>query len=150
MNTIHLSILGSAPFSNVLSELEFNDILNQNNNIKEANILLINISKPKEFNKNIIFNEIIQLKDKNYILYLHSIILFDGMDNAGHYTCLINCNESWYLYDDSKKGKKLEKIGNFNDISTNQLYISKIYGLVYVKIDNLNGGKSSIKLLKKY
>ena len=31
MNNIHLSILGSAPFSNVLNELEFNNILNPNN-----------------------------------------------------------------------------------------------------------------------
>ena len=31
MNNIHLSILGSAPFSNILNELEFNNVLNQNN-----------------------------------------------------------------------------------------------------------------------
>ena len=30
MNIIHLSILGSAPFSNILNELEFNNILNPN------------------------------------------------------------------------------------------------------------------------
>jgi glycosyltransferase involved in cell wall biosynthesis len=31
MNIIHLSILGSASFSNILSELEFNNVLNLNN-----------------------------------------------------------------------------------------------------------------------
>ena len=30
MNNIHLSVLGSAPFSNILNELEFNTILNSN------------------------------------------------------------------------------------------------------------------------
>ena len=40
MNTIHLSILGSTPFSNLLNELEFNDILNSSirssHNVKET------------------------------------------------------------------------------------------------------------------
>ena len=31
MNNIHLSILGSAPFSSILNELEFNNILNSKN-----------------------------------------------------------------------------------------------------------------------
>ena len=31
MNNIHLSIFGSAPFLNILNELEFNNVLNQNN-----------------------------------------------------------------------------------------------------------------------
>ena len=30
MNNIHLSILGSASFTNILNELEFNNILNPN------------------------------------------------------------------------------------------------------------------------
>ena len=31
MNNIHLNILGSATFSNILNEIEFNNILSQNN-----------------------------------------------------------------------------------------------------------------------
>jgi hypothetical protein len=118
--------------------------------LNEAEILYLRIAKNPNDNKSVIIDEYIQLGNDNCILQLKSIILFNGMDNAGHYTCLINCNETWYLYDDSKKGKKLEKIGNFNKIINEQKFNTKIYGLVYVKIDNLNGGKSSIKLLKKY
>jgi len=33
MNNIHLSILGSTPFVNILNELEFNNILNSNNQV---------------------------------------------------------------------------------------------------------------------
>ena len=68
MNTIHLSILGSAPFSNVLSELEFNDILNQNNtsNHNDKKILV-----------KILFAENLKIKEvKNYLLKDEPIILF--------------------------------------------------------------------------
>ena len=43
MNNIHLSILGSTSFSNVLNELEYNNILNQNkiSNHSDKKILTI-------------------------------------------------------------------------------------------------------------
>ena len=68
MNTIHLSILGSAPFSKVLNELEFNDILNQNNtsNHSDRKILV-----------KILFVENLKIKEvKNYLLKDEPIILF--------------------------------------------------------------------------
>ena len=37
MNNIHLTILGSPPFSSILNELEFNNILNPNNYLNQNN-----------------------------------------------------------------------------------------------------------------
>ena len=69
MNNVHLSILGSASFSNILNELEFNDILdpaNQLNNNNNNKILV-----------KILFTENLKIKDvKNYLLKNVPIILF--------------------------------------------------------------------------
>ena len=68
MNNINLSVLGSAQFSNILKELEFNNILNQNN-ISNNNYEKILIK--------IIFAENLKIKDvKNYLLNNEPIILF--------------------------------------------------------------------------
>jgi hypothetical protein len=68
MNNIHLSILGSAPFSNILNELEFNNILNPNN--------ISNYSDKKILVK-ILFVENLKIKEvKNYLLNNEPIILF--------------------------------------------------------------------------
>jgi hypothetical protein len=68
MNNIHLSILGSAPFSNILNELEFNNLLNQNN---------ISDQSDKKILVKIIFVENLKIKEvKNYLLKNEPIILF--------------------------------------------------------------------------
>ena len=68
MNNIHLSILGSAPFLNILNELEFNNILNQNN---------ISDQSDKKILVKIIFVENLKIKEvKNYLLKNEPIILF--------------------------------------------------------------------------
>ena len=68
MNNIHLSILGSAPFSNVLNELEFNKILNQNN---------ISNHSDKKILVRILFAENLKIKEvKNYLLKNEPTILF--------------------------------------------------------------------------
>ena len=68
MNIIHLSILGSTPFSNILNELEFNTILNQNN---------ISNNSDKKILVKILFVENLKIKDvKNYLLKNEPIILF--------------------------------------------------------------------------
>ena len=60
MNTIHLSILGSTPFSNLLNELEFNDILNLNNTSNHSD---------KKILVKILFAENLKIKEvKNYLL----------------------------------------------------------------------------------
>ena len=68
MNNIHLSILGSASSTNILNELEFNNILNPtrqaNHNEKKALV-------------KILFAENLKTKDvKNYLLKNEPIILF--------------------------------------------------------------------------
>ena len=68
MNNIHLSILGSAPFSSILNELEFNNILNQNN---------ISDHSDKKILVKILFAENLKTKEvKNYLLKNEPIILF--------------------------------------------------------------------------
>jgi hypothetical protein len=68
MNNIHLSILGSAPFSNILNELEFNDILNPANQLNNNN---------KKILVKILFAENLKIKEvKNYLLNNEPIILF--------------------------------------------------------------------------
>ena len=68
MNNIHLSILGSALFSNILQELEFNNILNSNNQLNHNN---------KKVLVKILFTENLNAKDvRNYLLDNEPIILF--------------------------------------------------------------------------
>ena len=68
MNNIHLSILGSAPFSNILNELEFNNVLNQNN---------ISNHSDKKILVKILFVENLKIKEvKNYLKENEPIILF--------------------------------------------------------------------------
>ena len=68
MNNIHLSILGSAPFTNILNELEFNNILNPNRQVNhnEKKVLI-----------KILFAQNLKIKNvKNYLLENEPIILF--------------------------------------------------------------------------
>ena len=68
MNNIHLSILGSASFTNILNELEFNNILNPNRqaNYNEKKVLV-----------KILFTQNLKIKDvKNCLLQNEPIILF--------------------------------------------------------------------------
>jgi hypothetical protein len=68
MNNIHLTILGSTPFSSILNELEFNNILNLNNYLNYSN---------KKILVKILFAESLKIKDvKNYLLENEPIILF--------------------------------------------------------------------------
>ena len=68
MNNIHLSILGSDPFSSILNELDFNNILNLSSQLNHNN---------KKILVNILFAENLKVKDvKNYLLQNEPIILF--------------------------------------------------------------------------
>ena len=75
MNNIHLSILGSTPFVNILNELEFNNILNPigqfNRNEKEilVKILFVENLKIKEVRNYLLKNEPVFLfiNNKDYI-----------------------------------------------------------------------------------
>ena len=68
MNNIHLSILGSASFTNILNELEFNNILKTNSQLK---------NNEKKISVKILFAQNLKIKDiKNYLLENEPIILF--------------------------------------------------------------------------
>jgi hypothetical protein len=73
MNNIHLSILGSVVFSNILNELEFNNILNPNIQLNNNDKKIL----PKVlFTENLKINEV-----KNYLLVNEPIILFLNYKN---------------------------------------------------------------------
>ena len=68
MNNIHLSILGSNPFSSILNELDFNNILEFSSQLNHNN---------KKILFNILFTENLKIKDvKNYLLQNKPTILF--------------------------------------------------------------------------
>ena len=68
MNNIHLSILGSNPFSSILNELDFNNILEFSSQLNHNN---------KKILVNILFTENLKIKDvKNYLLQNKPTILF--------------------------------------------------------------------------
>jgi DNA-binding response OmpR family regulator len=68
MNNIHLSIFGSALFSNILNELEFNNTLNSYN---------ISNNRDKKILAKILFAENLKIKEvKNYLLKNEPTILF--------------------------------------------------------------------------
>ena len=68
MNNIHLSNLGSEPFSSILNELDFNNILEFSSQLNHNN---------KKTLVNILFTENLKIKDvKNYLLQNKPTILF--------------------------------------------------------------------------
>jgi DNA-binding response OmpR family regulator len=69
MNNIHLSILGSTSFSNILNELEFNNILNPSGQLNNDKKILVRI----------IFIENLNIKEvKKYLLVNDPIILLSN------------------------------------------------------------------------
>ena len=75
MNNIHLSILGSSTFSELLNELQFNIILNSNNHLKHSDskilvkIIFVDSFKIIEVKNHILTNEpiILLFNNKNHI-----------------------------------------------------------------------------------
>jgi hypothetical protein len=75
MNNIYLSILGSSSFSELLNELQFNNILNSNNHSRHSDskilvkIIFVESFKISEVKNHILSNEpiILLLNNKNYI-----------------------------------------------------------------------------------
>jgi len=75
MNNIHLSILGSEPFLNILNELEFNNFINSNNQLNHnhkkvlVKILFPENLKIKEVRNHLLKNEpvFLLLNDKDFI-----------------------------------------------------------------------------------
>ncbi len=67
MNNIHLTIIGSSTFLNILNELEFNNILNSNNKLSFYE---------KKISVKILFVENLKIKQvKNYLLHNDPVIL---------------------------------------------------------------------------
>jgi hypothetical protein len=101
-----------------------------------APLLLIQIKRQKEgagkMRTPVIPVEIIKLKDNN--LYLNSIIIHFGQDNAGHYICLFECKGVWYEYNDMSGHSEIFGNGTFNEILSNNEYLENIVGLLYYSL----------------
>ena len=68
MNSIHLSILGSSPFLNILNELEFNNVINSNNQLNHNH---------KKILVKILFPENLKIKEvRNHLLKNEPVFLF--------------------------------------------------------------------------
>jgi DNA-binding response OmpR family regulator len=68
MNNIHLSILGSGPFLNILNELEFNNVINSNNQLNHNH---------KKILVKILFPENLKIKEvRNHLLKNEPVFLF--------------------------------------------------------------------------
>jgi hypothetical protein len=68
MNNIHLSILGSSPFLNILNELEFNNVINSKNQLNHNH---------KKILVKILFPENLKIKEvRNYLLKNEPVFLF--------------------------------------------------------------------------
>jgi hypothetical protein len=68
MNNVHLSILGSSTFTNILNELEFDNILNPNSKLSHNN---------KKILVKILFVENLKIKEvRNYLLKNEPVFLF--------------------------------------------------------------------------
>jgi DNA-binding response OmpR family regulator len=68
MNNVHLSILGSSTFANILNELEFDNILNPNSKLSHNN---------KKILVKILFVENLKIKEvRNYLLKNEPVFLF--------------------------------------------------------------------------
>ena len=68
MNNIHLSILGSSPFLNILNELEFNNVINSNNQLNHNH---------KKILVKILFPENLKIKEvRNHLLKNEPVFLF--------------------------------------------------------------------------
>ena len=68
MNNIHLSILGSEPFLNILNELEFNNFINSNNKLNHNH---------KKVLVKILFPENLKIKEvRNHLLKNDPVFLF--------------------------------------------------------------------------
>jgi DNA-binding response OmpR family regulator len=68
MNNIHLSILGSEPFLNILNELEFNNFINSNNQLNHNH---------KKVLVKILFPENLKIKEvRNHLLKNEPVFLF--------------------------------------------------------------------------
>ena len=68
MNNIHLSILGSGPFLNILNELEFNNVINSNKQLNHNH---------KKILVRILFPENLKIKEvRNYLLKNEPVFFF--------------------------------------------------------------------------
>jgi len=101
-----------------------------------APLLLIQIKRNKlgigKMETPVIPEQIIKLRNNN--LYLNSIIIHYGDDNAGHYISLFECKGVWYKYDDLKGYSVKNGNGTFDEIISTAKYLENIVGLLYYSI----------------
>ena len=100
-----------------------------------SDFLIIHVNRLSYDNKlktKIIPSLKIKMKENKHSIYLKSIIIHNGDYNGGHYTCLYECKNVWYEYDDTKS--KMKIIGEFDNIINykNGYYMKNCTDLIYI------------------
>jgi hypothetical protein len=74
---------------------------------------------------------VLKIKSTNMLIYLRSIIVHHGGKNGGHYTCLYECNNNWFIYDDMNTNT--QEIGSFDKVLSHKdgYYLKNCTDIVY-------------------
>jgi len=73
----------------------------------------------------------IKLIDNKNSLFLNSIVIHHGNKHGGHYTCVYECKNIWYEYDDLRD---IKIIGTFEEMCNyrNNYYLKNCTDLIYI------------------
>ena len=87
-------------------------------NVLSAPLIYINIDRlvvgMEKLDTVIVPFQKLKLIDNKLPLYLKSILVHRGNAGGGHYVCVFECKDNWYLYDDLESN--IESIGKFQDL----------------------------------
>lgn len=73
----------------------------------------------------------LKLKENKNNLHLSSLIIHEGSNNGGHYTCIYVCNSQWYLYNDISSSSTITHIGSYETLIKNKNFMKNIVGIIY-------------------
>ncbi len=100
----------------------------------KADKILIRITRNLRFKKlkTIVIPPLtLKLKENKHDLHLSSLIIHEGTNTGGHYTCIYVCNSEWYLYNDISTTSTITKIGSYENLIKNKNFMKNIVGIIY-------------------
>ena len=117
MNNIHLSILGSNPFTNILNELEFNKIINPNIELNSNKKILVKILFPENLKIKTVKDYLIEKGVKDDISFPKDVLkeaFTNGLiTNEDEWLSMLKArNITSHIYDSETASKIAKKIAN--------------------------------------